>query len=122
MTGPLNPSVGSNLLLNALPDQVRQAMSADFDTARFYKAQVLAESGQVLKHVYFPTTCLLSLAVHMEGGARVEISMMGMRGFVGISALLGSPISQHTVLCEIEGEAFRMDLEAFTRHLRNEAL
>ena len=45
---------------------------------------VLYESGDQLRHVHFPTTCVLSLLYVMEDGASAEIAVVGNEGILGI--------------------------------------
>jgi hypothetical protein len=40
---------------------------------------VLYESGSQLVHVYFPTTCIVSLLYVMEDGSSAEIAVVGNR-------------------------------------------
>jgi len=42
-----------------------------------------------LRHVYFPTTCILSLLYVMEDGASAEIAVVGNEGILGISLFMG---------------------------------
>ena len=50
---------------------------------------VLYESGDKLRHVYFPTTAIVSLLYVMEDGASAEIAVVGNEGMVGVSLFMG---------------------------------
>ena len=51
--------------------------------------EVLYESGGRLDHVYFPTTCIVSLLYVLENGASAEIAVVGNEGILGISLFMG---------------------------------
>ena len=46
---------------------------------------VLYESGDVLRHIYFPTDCIVSLLYVMKDGASAEIAVVGNEGAVFVS-------------------------------------
>jgi CRP-like cAMP-binding protein len=50
---------------------------------------VLYESGDTLRHVYFPTTAIVGLLYVMECGASAEIAVVGNEGLVGVSLFMG---------------------------------
>jgi CRP-like cAMP-binding protein len=51
--------------------------------------KVLYESGDVLRHVYFPTNSIVSLLYVMEDGASAEIAVVGNEGLIGIALFMG---------------------------------
>ena len=42
-----------------------------------------------MRHVYFPTDCIVSLLYVMEDGASAEIAVVGNEGIVGVSLFMG---------------------------------
>jgi len=54
------------------------------------RGKVLYESGDTLRHVCFPTDCIVSLLYVMEDGASAEISVVGNEGLVGIVLFRGA--------------------------------
>jgi hypothetical protein len=50
---------------------------------------VLHESGSPVRHVFFPTTSIVSLLHMLQSGASAEIAVVGNEGIVGISAFMG---------------------------------
>ena len=50
---------------------------------------VLYESEAMLRCVYFPATCIISLVYVMEDGASAEIAVLGDEGILGISLFMG---------------------------------
>ena len=51
--------------------------------------KVLYESGDQLRHVYFPTDSIVSLLYVLEDGASAEISVVGNEGLIGIALFMG---------------------------------
>ena len=51
--------------------------------------KVLYESGEILRHVYFPTDSIVSLLYVMEDGASAEISVIGNEGILGVALFMG---------------------------------
>jgi hypothetical protein len=47
--------------------------------------QVLYESGDKMRFVYFPTTAIVSLLYVMADGASAEIAVVGNEGLAGVS-------------------------------------
>jgi len=70
--------------------------------------QVLYESGATLKHVYFPTTAIVSLLYVMENGASAEIAVVGNEGVVGISLFMGGGSTPSRGVVQSAGHGFRM--------------
>ena len=55
------PSPFSNHLLAALPDEVQQRLIAHLEPVTLALGEVLYESGDVMRNVYFPTNAIVSL-------------------------------------------------------------
>lgn len=70
--------------------------------------QVLYESGSTLRHVYFPTTAIVSLLYVMENGASAEIAVVGNEGIVGISLFMGGGSTPSRGVVQSAGEGFRL--------------
>ncbi len=68
----------------------------------------LYESGDPLKHVYFPTTAIVSLLYVMENGASAEIAVVGNEGIVGIALFMGGETMTNRAVVQSEGHAYRL--------------
>jgi len=60
--------------------------------------EALYESGELLQHVYFPTTSIVSLLYVMEDGASAEIAVIGNEGILGISLFMGGETTPSRIL------------------------
>ena len=97
-----------NHLLAALPDAAWQRWRPQLELVALPLGQVLYESGTTLKHVYFPTTAIISLLYVMENGASAEISVVGNEGLVGISLFMGGESTSSRAVVQSAGHGFRL--------------
>jgi CRP-like cAMP-binding protein len=74
---------------------------------------VLHESGGELKHVYFPTTSIVSLLCVMEDGDSAEIAITGNEGLVGMALVMGGDTTPSRAVVQCAGQGFRMPARAF---------
>jgi CRP-like cAMP-binding protein len=77
---------------------------------------VLYESGDTMRHVYFPTTSIVSLHYVMANGSSAEIAIIGNEGIVGISLFMGGETTPSRVIVQSAGSAYRMT----GKHLKEE--
>src|SRR6202521_3750317 len=73
--------------------------------------EVLYESGVQLRHVYFPTTSILSLLYVMQDGACAEIAIVGNEGILGISLFMGGETTPSRAVVQSAGHTFRLKAE-----------
>ena len=64
--------------------------------------------GQHARHVYFPTTAIVSLLYVMENGASAEIAVVGNEGVVGISLFMGGNATPSRAVVQSAGQGFRL--------------
>jgi len=118
MAGSLtyNPHTPTNRLLAALPDRSRRHILASCDRVDLTFAAVLCESGERIRHVYFPIGSVISLVATLEDGARLEVGIVGDEGMLGTSLILGVNISPQHAVVQGAGAAMRMSTADFRRH------
>ncbi|GGX68832.1 Crp/Fnr family transcriptional regulator [Saccharospirillum salsuginis] len=109
-----------NHLLAALPVDVRERLLPYLEEVPLSLGTVLYEPGDKMRHVYFPTDCIVSLLYVMENGASAEISVVGNEGLVGISLFMGGESTSSRALVQSGGMAYRLSgqrlVEEFDRH------
>jgi CRP-like cAMP-binding protein len=105
---PLPASPPPHHVLAALPDDERLRWQAQLEYIDMPLGQVLYESGCTLKHVYFPTTAIVSLLYVMENGASAEIAVVGHEGIVGISLFMGGESTPSRAVVQSAGKGYRM--------------
>ena len=69
---------------------------------------VLYESGSELRHVYFPTTAIVSLLYVMEDGASAEIAVVGNEGVIGVALFMGGETMPNRAVVQSAGHAYRL--------------
>jgi CRP-like cAMP-binding protein len=70
--------------------------------------EVLYESGETLKHVYFPTTAVVSMLYLMKNGESAEIAVVGNDGLVGIALFMGGGSTPSRALVQNAGMGYRV--------------
>src|ERR1043165_3762448 len=81
-----DPQFTSNHLLAAVP---RQRMLAGLEPVSVSYGEVLYEPTEVIRHVYFPIDCLVSLLTTVDNQRSLEVGMIGNEGMVGMPMALG---------------------------------
>ena len=85
---------GANALLTSLSANDFAALNPFFKTVRLQSHQVLADRGELISQIYFPTTCVVSLVVTLSSGETIEAAMVGRNGVVGGAAALWRKCSE----------------------------
>jgi CRP-like cAMP-binding protein len=101
-------SVRNNRLLAALPGAVRERIFPHLKLVPMELGKVLYESGDALRHVYFPTDCIVSLLYVLEDGASAEISVVGHEGIIGIALFMGGETTPSRAIVQSAGHAYRL--------------
>ena len=97
-----------NHLLAVLPQTESQRWLPLLEPVDLSLGEVLYESGIALRHVYFPTTAIISLLYVMENGASAEIAVVGNEGIVGISLFMGGESTSSRAVVQSAGQGFRL--------------
>jgi CRP-like cAMP-binding protein len=97
-----------NHLLDALLKADYDRLYPSLELVKMPLGEVLCESGDLLNHVYFPTTSIVSLLYVMENGASAEIAVVGNEGMFGVQILLGGDTTPSQAVVQSEGYVYRM--------------
>jgi CRP-like cAMP-binding protein len=103
-----NHSPRQNQLLKALPGEDFQRMVPHLELISMRLGEVLYEPGTRLRHVYFPTTSIVSLLYVMEDGASAEIAIVGNEGILGISLFMGGDTTPSRAVVQSAGYGYRL--------------
>jgi len=106
--GRIPDRVGQNHMLAALPAEERERLQPRLELRSMPLGYVLYESGDAMRHVYFPTTSIVSLLYVMENGSSAEIAIVGNEGIVGISLFMGGETTPSRAIVQSAGSAYRM--------------
>lgn len=97
-----------NHLLRALSDDARLRVFSGLELVAMPLGSALYESGDAMRHVYFPTTSIVSLLYVMENGASAEIAIVGNEGVIGIALFMGGETTPSRAVVQSAGHAYRM--------------
>lgn len=106
MSGHHEPQ--QNHLLNALSPAARERLYSHLELVEMPLGKVLYESGDVLRHVYFPTDSIVSLLYVMEAGASAEIAVVGNEGLIGVALFMGGETTTNRAIVQSAGYAYRL--------------
>ena len=102
------PTARQNHLLVALPASDYERVAPKLELIPMELGDVLYESGDTLRYVYFPVTCIISLLYVMEDGASAEIAVVGNEGILGISLFMGGNTTPSRAIVQSAGHAYRL--------------
>jgi CRP-like cAMP-binding protein len=105
---PATVQPAENHLLAALPAVDRERIYPHLQLVELPLGKVLYESGDALRHVYFPTNSIVSLLYVMQNGASAEISVVGNEGLLGVALFMGGETTPSRALVQSAGSAFRL--------------
>jgi CRP-like cAMP-binding protein len=97
-----------NHLLAAFSPAEQQRLYSHLQLVPMPLGKVLYESGDVLRHVYFPTDSIVSLLYVLADGASAEISVVGNEGLIGIALFMGGETTPSRAIVQSAGFAYRL--------------
>ena len=104
-----DPNPRDNHILDALPDEERDRLFPYLSFVSMPLGKVLYESGETLKHIYFPTDSIVSLLYVMKDGASAEIAVVGNEGAIGVALFMGGETTPSRAIVQSAGSAYRLE-------------
>lgn len=104
-------SAAQNQLLAGLAPADYARLEPLLELAPMRAGWSLSEAGERLRHVYFPTTAIVSLVHILRSGASTEVALVGSEGVIGMASLLGGGSAPERALVRISGHAYRVGSE-----------
>jgi len=111
---PSSHNPKQNHLLDALPANEYERIAPLLELVRMPLGEALYESGGRLRHVYFPTTSIVSLLYLFEDGASAEIAVVGNEGILGISLFMGGETTPSRAVVQSAGYGYRLKVQHLT--------
>ena len=109
-----------NHILDALPPPERERLFPHLDLVALPLGKALYESGDMLRHIYFPTDAIISLLYVLKDGASAEIAVVGNEGAIGVALFMGGETTTNRAVVQSAGSAYQMTgarlKEEFERH------
>jgi CRP-like cAMP-binding protein len=97
-----------NKVLAALHPAERERIFPHLQLVPMPLGKIVYESGDALRHVYFPADCIVSLLYVMKDGASAEISVVGNEGLVGVALFMGGETTPSRAIVQSAGSAYRL--------------
>jgi len=117
---PVTSHPQENHILDALPQAERDRLFPFLKLVALPLGQVLYESGDTLRHIYFPTDSIISLLYVLKDGASAEIAVVGNEGAIGVALFMGGETTTNRAIVQSAGSAYLLTgarlKEEFQRH------
>ena len=111
------PAPPENHLLAALPPREYRRLAAHLEAVPLHLEQVLAQPGQPISHIYFPTGGIVSVVVATAEGACVEIGTIGKEGMVDLTVLFAERRGLVRAIVQSPGSALALPADQLRRQL-----
>ena len=113
------PAPATNRLLAALPRNEYRRLLPNLEPFPLVFGKVIYEPGDLIRHVYFPASGIISLLAVVEGQATLEVGIVGREGMVGLPVFMGVKTSRNRAVVRGAGTALRMKATAYRKECNN---
>jgi len=114
------PTPTQNQLLSSLPQAEYERLAPHMKLMKLKLGEVLYESGDKQRYVYFPVDSIISLLYVLKNGASAEIAIVGNDGAIGIALFMGGETTTNRAIVQSAGYVYRLPgsriKEEFDRH------
>lgn len=97
-----------NLLLAALPEEELLDLMPHLELVEMHLGDNIHSPNNEMRHVFFPTTAIVSLLNVMEDGSSAEIAVVGKEGLVGVSLFMGGGTTSNWAVVQSAGFGYRL--------------
>jgi len=112
MTSPLGHHPRQNHLLAALQPAEFERLAPHLEVVALRLGDVLCESGDLIRHLHFPTTSIISLQYALADGASSEVAGLGNEGVLGLPLFMGGQRTTHRAVVQTGGHGYRVPAAA----------
>jgi CRP-like cAMP-binding protein len=99
-----------NRILAALTPEEQEQLAPHLEPVTLELRQILFRPDDRIRHVYFPTTAIVSLLTDLADGSGMEVGLVGREGMIGIAAILGGEETKVATV-QARGMGFRLESE-----------
>lgn len=111
----------SNRLIASMPRGERSELLGYCAEVDLVFGDILCESGDVARHVYFPLIGFISLVATVKGHEPLELGLIGNEGMLGVTLKLGVKTAPMRAVVQGAGTALRLTSGKFLRSCRASA-
>ena len=98
-----------NHLLAVLPADDLTQLASKLELVQLQTGQSLCDPATPIKHVYFPTTAIISLLYQLDDGSLAETAVVGNEGIAGIALYMGGETTLSRAIVLSPGHAYRLE-------------
>ena len=117
--GGTSGAVDGNALLGEIAPVLSPHLQRRLELVSLDKNQSLLLAGDEVRHVYFPTSGLVSVATLTSDGQAVDLATIAREGLVGVSVILAKSAAPHNAIVRIQGQALRVGSGELCLELRS---
>lgn len=103
-----------NIVLRELPPHDAEMIAAASDWIALAAKDPVWEPNELIEHVYFPETAVISLVTLLDAGS-IEAITIGNDGFVGLPIFHGPGSTVTRAMCQMPGRSWRLTSAAFMK-------
>ena len=107
-----------NFLLRSLPPEIWRAVVDKSELVQLDLHESIIKPNIAMTFVDFPENGVVSLLQPMGDGSLVEVANIGNEGMLGVTALFDAFEIGETAFCQVEGKAYRIEIESFLELLK----
>ena len=112
----VHTSPTDNRLLGSLPKSSHRFLYPLLERVPLIYNESIYEAGDVINHVYFPESGIISLLASVSKRSSIEVGMVGDEGMAGSTIFLGVNTSSTSAVVQGSGFALRMKASDFTNY------
>jgi CRP-like cAMP-binding protein len=101
-----------NRLLAALPGEEYERLKPRLEPVTLLLGEILFEPPDLIRHVYFPTSSIVSFLAELPEGDSVEVGLVGKEGMAGIDVILGVDRASKVATVQGAGHALKIKTAA----------
>jgi len=91
-----------------LPRKDYRKLLAVLEPVELAFGQILYESQDRIRYVYFPSNCFVSMLTAVNANRSSEVGLIGSEGMIGLPVALGIAVSPFRAVVQGGGTAMRM--------------
>lgn len=107
-----------NHLLATLNTAVYERLLPDLELVPLPQGKTIYETGAKRRHVYFPTTGIISKHFVMENGASTVFAVVGNEGLLGVALFMGGETAPCRAMVQSAGFAYRIEASALKEEFK----
>lgn len=110
----------SNLMINQLNVEKYQKLLPHFVLNSLEVGQLVFRPHEIIRHVYFPITAIISMQIDTSDGFSADIVLVGKEGMVG-SGVMGGNQNFSRAQVKFSGLAYKLPVDIFQSELGHDS-